>query len=89
MVSLVALNARAGAALPVRVFSLPLTQAQIEALATGAAEVSTDAGTVKQRPADEVVTLDRYAAGKGLADDPSTRLNRMLPKARLVPPGSV
>lgn len=71
---------------------MAITPSQIETLATGAAKVTTDAGSVDQRSAADVIALDRYAAGKtamAAAETGGNRLNRMLPKARAVPPGAV
>lgn len=63
----------------------PDLSSQIQSLANGPAEVSGDAGSVKQRPISELIEADRYLASKAAMSDPL----RGLRFAKITPPGSV
>ncbi len=64
--------------------ALAATAALTEALA-GPAEVSGDAGTVRQQPLQDLIALDKYLTGKAAARNP----RRGLRFTKLIPPGAV
>lgn len=62
----------------------PNLSSQIQSLANGPAEVSGDAGSVKQRSVSELIEADRYLASKAAMDNPLKGLRF----AKITPPGS-
>ena len=56
----------------------------IETIAEGPAEVSGDAGTVKQQPLPDVIAADEYLSGKTAA----ANRRRGLRFTKLIPPGA-
>ena len=65
--------------------SAPDLSTQIQSLANGPAEVSGDAGSVKQRSVSELIEADRYLASKAAMANPLKGLRF----AKITPPGSV
>jgi len=63
----------------------PDLSSQIQSLANSPAEVSGDAGSVKQRPVSELIEADRYLASKAAIANPLKGLRF----AKIKPPGSV
>lgn len=73
---------------------MPLTQAELEAMARAPAQVATDAISETERPADDVAKLAALAANAGL--DSGTNSNggrksawRQVRPARSLPPGAI
>jgi hypothetical protein len=64
--------------------SAAATAALTDALA-GPAEVSGDAGSVRQQPLKDLIDADRYFSGKAAARNPA----RGLRFTKLIPPGAV
>lgn len=62
----------------------PDLSTQIQSLANGPAEVSGDAGSVKQRSVSELIEADRYLASKTAMANPLKGLRF----AKITPPGS-
>ena len=63
----------------------PDLSSQIQSLANSPAEVSGDAGSVKQRSVSELIEADRYLASKAAMSNPLKGLRF----AKIKPPGSV
>lgn len=49
---------------------MTITQADIEQRAKDPLKVTTDEGSVEERPIDEMITADRYAAVKNVPESP-------------------